>query len=96
MHFNKIGGNKTGDNLFVDNSALIVGGIYLIGGRLLNNTFVGNRADQDIGHLFVASSNEQTPTLVQNNIFTQCPAGGGILCGEMGPGSWEAPGSRGY
>ncbi|MCH8216742.1 MAG: right-handed parallel beta-helix repeat-containing protein [Planctomycetes bacterium] len=78
------------NNLFVDNSALLVGGVYLRGGRFLNNTLVGNHADQNIGHLLVVPFDEQSSILVQNNIFSQCPAGGGILGGERGPGSWFA------
>jgi hypothetical protein len=83
-----MGGNPLiASNLFLDNTAWAIGGIYLIGGQLINNTFVGNRSDWAIGHL-LAVPVEGVPSalLIENNIFSAAPAGGGLLlAGVSGP-----------
>lgn len=75
------------NNLIVDNTAWAIGGIYLIGGQLINNTFVGNRADWAIGHLLAVPGDGGPSAMhIHNNIFSAAPAGGGVLLADIAPG----------
>ncbi len=58
------------NNLIYDNSAIVGGGAILLGGRLVNNTIVRNRAENG-GNVYLLSEPEEMNYTVLNNIICQ-------------------------
>ncbi len=82
------GDDKICNNLIYDNSAVVGGGVVLLGGRLINNTIVGNDTNASAefgsgpgGNVYIVFENEFPQSLVLNNIICNARSGGGI--------SWE-------
>jgi K319L-like, PKD domain len=73
-----LGAARIASNLIYSNSAVVGGGSVLISGsRLINNTLVGNAAQDGAGNVYaVSDSNGQC--LITNNIICNATIGGGI------------------
>ena len=76
--FTYLGNAKITGNLIYSNSAAIGGGAAVIsGGKLINNTFVGNAATEGGGNVY-ADSDDSGQSIITDNIICSATMGGGI------------------
>ncbi|MHC4366194.1 MAG: PKD domain-containing protein [Planctomycetota bacterium] len=71
-------------NIICDNSAFVGGGLVLFGGRLINNTIVGNDASLggyqgQAGNVYAVFDPDFGKTSISNNIICSAESGGGVF-----------------